>query len=153
MHSNFFMTDVKGLTILELTVTLALAAALAGVGVLGHQALRPGLNLMMASRQVVMDLQSTRLRAVARNSDERVVFFIGGTSYRLQEHVGSTYNDQGNPITLPAGIIIQECTARGAAISFRPRGSASVFGTVTLQNARGEVRSVVVDIAGQVRVQ
>lgn len=147
------MEDASGLSILELVVTLGLASLLAGISVLSHQALRPGLNLTMATRQVVMDLQVTRMRAVAHNADERMVFSTGGSSYRLQRKNGNTYDDEGTPVELPAGIIVLACTAQASAISFRPRGNAATFGTVTLQNATGDVRSVVVNIAGQVRVQ
>jgi Tfp pilus assembly protein FimT len=147
------MTKASGLTILELVVALGLASILAGVGVLSHHALRPGLNLMAATRQVVMGLHATRMRAVARNTELRIVFANGSTSYRLQARNGTTYDDEGAPVTLAAGITIVDCTARASAISFRPRGNAGTFGTVTLQNSRGDVRRVVVDIAGHVRVQ
>jgi hypothetical protein len=138
---------------LELVVALGLASVLAAAGVLSHQALRPGLNLMTATRQVVMVLLATRMRAVTRNTDLRIVFSNGSTSYRLQARNGNTYDDEGAPVALAPGVTIVDCTARASAISFRPRGNAGTFGTVTLQNSRGDVRRVVVDIAGQVRVQ
>ncbi len=147
------MTDTGGFSILELVVTLALASILAGISVLGHQALRPGLNLSMAARQVVMDLQVSRMRAVARNTTHRIVFGRGGSSYQPQRWLGSSYENDGLPVTLPQGITVIDCTAKDATISFRPRGNAGSFGTVTMQNAKGDVRRVIVDIAGQVRVQ
>lgn len=147
------MRDTRGLSILELLAVLALTSVLAGVGVLSHQALRPGLSLMTATRQVVMSLLAARMRAVARNTDLRIVFPSGSTAYSVQARNGSTYEDEGAPVALAAGVTIVDCTARASAISFRPRGNAGTFGTVTLQNARGDVRRVVVDIAGQVRVQ
>lgn len=147
------MVDARGLSILELVVTLSLASILAGIGVLSHNALRPRLNLSMATRQVAMDLYVTRMRAVARNATQRIVFSNGGTGYQLQRQSGTAYDDEGAPVALPPGITVLDCTARDATISFRPRGNASTFGTVTLGNTAGEVRLVVVDIAGQVRVQ
>jgi Tfp pilus assembly protein FimT len=147
------MRDASGLSLLELVVAVGLTSVLAGVAVLSHQALRPGLNLTAATRQVVMGLLATRMRAVARNTDLRIVFSSGSTSYRLQARNGNTYDDEGAPVALAAGISILDCTAGTSAISFRPRGNAGTFGTVTLQNSRGDIRSVVVDIAGQVRVQ
>ena len=147
------MRNASGLSLLELVVALGIVSVLAGVGVLSHQALRPGLNLTAATRQVVMGLLATRMRAVARNTDLRIVFPSGSTTYRLQARNGNTYDDEGAPVALAAGISILDCTARAFAISFRPRGNAGTFGTVTLQNTRGDVRHVVVDIAGQVRVQ
>ena len=147
------MTNASGFSILELMVTLGLASALAGIGILSHNALRPSLDLTTATRQVVMDLQATRMRAVARNTSHRIVFSEGGSSYRLQRQSGSTYNDEGASIALPSGITILSCTAQNATISFRPRGNAGSFGTVTVRNADGNTRSIVVNITGQVRVQ
>jgi Tfp pilus assembly protein FimT len=147
------MVDLRGLSILELVVTLSLAAILAGIGILGHRALRPRLNLGMATRQVVMDLQAARMRAVAHNAAQRVLFSNGGTRYQLQGRHGTRYEDEGAPVPLPAGITVLDCTAVASAISFSPRGSAATFGTVTLQNSNGDTRGIVVDIAGQVRVQ
>ena len=147
------MVDTRGFSILELVVALGLASILAGIAVLSHNALRPRLNLGMATRQVVMDLQVTRMRAVAHNTNHRILFAGGGTSYRLHRQTGTTYDDEGPPVALPLGITVLDCTSRDSTISFRPRGNASIFGTVTLGNTAGDVRLVVVDIAGQVRVQ
>jgi len=142
-----------GFSVLELIVTLALVAVVAALGVLSHHALRPEINLSMAARQVVMDLKVARMRAVARNVNHRIVFPTGDSSYRLQHKTGTTYSDDGQPVPLPAGIVIASCTATASAIGFKPRGNAATFGTVTLQNGKGEARRVIVDIAGEVRVQ
>jgi prepilin-type N-terminal cleavage/methylation domain-containing protein len=147
------MTETSGFSILELVVTLALASVLAGIGVLSHQALRPALNLSMAVRQVVMDLQVSRMRAVTHNTNQRILFASGSTNYLLQRRRGGAYEDDGSPVTLPQGITIVDCTAKDSAISFRPRGNAASFGTLTMRNGKGDVRQVIVDIAGQVRVQ
>jgi prepilin-type N-terminal cleavage/methylation domain-containing protein len=147
------MADTRGFSILELVVTLSLASILAGISVLSHNALRPRLNLGMATRQVVMDLQLTRMRAVAHNANQRIVFPDGGSGYQRQRQTGSTYGDDGAAVALPPGITVLDCTAGNSTITFRPRGNASSFGTVTLANTTGDVRRVVVDIAGQVRVQ
>jgi len=147
------MKHASGFSVLELIVVLSLAAILAAFGVLSHQAMQPEINLSMAARQVVMDLKVTRLRAVARNVNHRILFPAGNSSYRLQHKSGSTYSDDGNPVPLPRGIVIASCTATASAIGFKPRGNAATFGTVTLQNGKGDARRVVVDIAGEVRVQ
>jgi prepilin-type N-terminal cleavage/methylation domain-containing protein len=147
------MMNRSGFTLLELVATLSLASALAGIGALSHQALRPRLDLMAAMRHIVMDLQATRMRAVAHNTTYRLVFSVGSNRYWLQRQSGGAYTDDGPPIALPAGIIIADCTAQNAAISFRPRGNAGTFGTVTVRNTDGDSRSIVVNITGHVRVQ
>ena len=48
---------------------------------------------------------------------------------------------------------VVDCTAAGDGVGFRPRGYAITFGTITLRNASGDERRVIVDIAGRMRVQ
>jgi Tfp pilus assembly protein FimT len=141
------------LSVLELLVVLALMAILAGFAVLDHQAMRPGLDLRMAARQVVLDLRVARMRAVAEHVTRRVVFPAGTATYQPQRKNGSGYVDDGIAVRLPRGIVISDCNATGSGIGFKARGNAATFGTVVLGNSRGETRRVIVDIAGQVRAQ
>jgi prepilin-type N-terminal cleavage/methylation domain-containing protein len=143
----------RGVSLLELLVVLALMALLAGVSVLDHQAMRPGLDLRMAARQVVLDLRVARMRAVAENVTRRIVFPSDAAGYQPQRKAGSVYVDDGVAVRLPRGILISDCNAAGNGISFKPRGNAATFGTVVIRNSRGEERRVIVDIAGQARVE
>ncbi len=143
----------RGFSLLEALVVLALLSLLTGFSVLNHQAMRPGLDLRMAARQVVLDLRVARLHAVADNSSHRIVFPSGAGGYQQQRKRGSVYVDDGVAVRLPPGILISECTAADNGISFKPRGNAAVFGTVVLRNGNGTERRIIVDIAGQVRVQ
>ena len=143
----------KGTSLLELLVVLALTAIVAGIGALSHQAMRPALDLRSAARQVVTDLRAARMRAVAENTSRRVVFPSGATGYQPQRKIGNAYVDDGVAVSLPRGILISDCTATGNGISFKPRGNAATFGTVSIRNSNGDERSIIVDIAGQVRVQ
>jgi len=143
---------IRGFTILELIVVLALTSILAGMSALAYQAMRPALNLSMAARQVVMDLKVARVRAVTEHVTRRVRFAAGGDAYQHQRQAGSAYSDDGAPVHLPPGIVVRDCTAADDAVSFRSRGNAGSFGTITLQNAAGGARAIVVDIAGQVRM-
>jgi prepilin-type N-terminal cleavage/methylation domain-containing protein len=142
-----------GFSLLELLVVLALMAILAGTSLLNHQAMRPAIDLRMAARQVVMDLRLARLRAVAENVSHRVVFPTGAASYQHQRKTGATYVDDGAVVQLPRGILISNCTATDNGISFKPRGNAATFGTVIIHNGNGDERRIIVDIAGQARVQ
>jgi len=146
-------TPTAGFTLLELAAVLGLLAILAALAVLNHQAVRARLHLSAAARQVTLDLKLMRLRAITRHASHRLVFTAGSESYQRQHKRGDSYADDGPAVTLPRGIVVTDCSAAGDAISFRPRGNAGTFGTVTLQNARGDVRRIIVDIAGQVRVE
>src|SRR5262245_21763695 len=144
---------MRGFTVLEMLVVLALAAMLAGFSVLDHQAMRPALDLRMGARQVALDLRLARRRAVAENVTYRVVFATGAGAYQQQRKTASAYVDDGVAIALPRGVQIVDCNATGNGISFKPRGNAATFGTVIIGNRSGEQRRIIVDIAGQVRVQ
>lgn len=146
-------TGADGFTLLELVVTLSLTMALAGIAAISHRAMRPGLDLSAAARQVVMDLKLARMRAVAEGVNHRIVFPDGASGYQPQRQQGAGYSDLPGPVPLPRGIIVANCTANGNAIGFRPRGNAATFGTITLRTDGGEVRQVIVNITGQVRVQ
>jgi len=147
------MAHASGFSLLELIIALSIASILAGIGVLSHHAMRPNLDLSLAARQVAMDLQVTRMRAVATNVNHRLVFRAGSAGYQPQYKNGNDYLNEGAAVALPRGITIASCTATGSAIGFRPRGNAATFGTVTIENEKGYARHVVVDIAGQVRVE
>ena len=146
------MGDARGLSLLELVIVLSLLSILAGIGVLGHQALRPRLNLGLAARQVVMDLRMARMHAVTDHVNYRVVFFNGSRTYQAQRKSGHEYSNDGLPVSLPEDTVIADCTANGHSISFVPRGNAGSFGTITIRNTMNEVRHVSVNITGRVRV-
>lgn len=142
----------RGLTLLEVLVTLSVLAALAGTSAVIYARMIDDVRLNQAARQIVLDLVSTRTRALADNIGRRLVFSVDDDRYQPQAQVGSSYADDGAPITLPAGIDLTACTASGAAVGFRPRGNAGTFGTITIRNRLSHERRVVVDIAGRIRI-
>jgi general secretion pathway protein H len=142
-----------GWTLLEVVVVVGLMSILAGTAVLAHQAARPMLDLSAGVRQVAMELRVARMRAISDGVGYRVVFAAGGAAYQKQRQGSSTYLDDGPPVALPRGVVVAGCNGSGGAISFRPRGNAGSFGTVTIQNGNGDQRQVVVNIAGRVRIQ
>jgi Tfp pilus assembly protein FimT len=145
---------VAGLSATELLTAVLLAAILGGAALLGYGRTLAEWRLNAAVRQVVMDLKVTRSRAIAENTGQRIRFDVPSTQYLRQRQEGlSEYVDVGAPISLPDGIATTDCTARGAAVTFQPRGHASTFGTITVRNAEGSERRIVVDMAGRMRVE
>lgn len=145
------MAQASGLSLLELLVALCIAAILAGMSVLNQRALRPSLDLAQATRQVLLDLRLARMLAVTSHSSRRIVFVAGAGTYQPQHRDGDGFQDDGPPVLLPAGIVVADCSGSDHAIGFGPRGSAATFGTITVENSKGEMRHVVVDIAGDIR--
>jgi len=143
----------RGFTLFELLVAVALAAALAGAALLGARRALAGWRLSAAARQVVLDLKLARARAILDSANHRVRFSVPGTSYQHErQRPSGAYEASGLPTQLPDDVTVVACTAAGSGVSFRPRGNAGAFGAVTLRNADGDLRAVVVDIVGRIRV-
>jgi len=148
------MIDRSGFTLLELLVAVSLASVLTGAALLGYQRMLASWRLDAAARQIVMDLKLARARAILDSATHRVRFAVPGGSYQHErQRPSGAYEASGPPTALPADVEVAACTAAGSGISFRPRGYAAAFGTVALRNRDGQMRSVVVDIMGRMRVQ
>lgn len=146
--------STRGFSLLELLLVISLIAVLAGTALVTGPRLFAGWRLAAAARQIVMDLKLARARAILTSATHRVHFFTADSTYRHERQRPSGTYDPITPATrLPADVAIANCTAAGSGISFRPRGNAGAFGTVSLRNGYGEQRAVVVDIVGRVRVQ
>lgn len=144
----------RGFTLLELLVALGLVAVLTGTAVLGYRRMVAGWRLNAAARQVVMDLKLARARAILDSTTHRVHFRVPGSSYQHERQQPSgEYVAVGPPTALPSDIAVIGCSGAGSGISFRPRGHAAAFGTITLRNDGGDQRAVIVDIVGRTRVQ
>ncbi|HVN85639.1 MAG TPA: GspH/FimT family protein [Candidatus Binatia bacterium] len=140
-----------GLTLLEVVVALSVSAVLAGTCVLAYAKMLDDIRLNHATRQILLDLAATRTRALADNTGHRLVFLPTNT-YQPQVQINTKYTDEAVPVVLPTGIDLTGCTASGSAVTFRPRGNAATFGTITVRNRSGHERRVIVDIAGRIRI-
>jgi Tfp pilus assembly protein FimT len=148
------LRSASGLSVLELLTALVIASILGGTALLGYGRMMADWRLNAAVRQVVMDLKVTRSRAIAENTGQRIRFDFPSTRYQRQKReVSSSYVDVGKPISLPDGIETIDCTARGNAVTFQPRGHASTVGTITVRSPEGTERRIIVDMAGRMRVE
>ena len=143
----------RGLTYVELIIALGILGVLSGTAAFAYQSVAQDLRLNQAARVVMLDLTTMRSRALMENLAQRLVFTPERDSYQAQRQTSKGYQDIGAAIALPAGVDLVDCTAAGSAVTFRPRGSASTFGTVILRNVLGRELRVIVDIAGRIRVQ
>jgi Tfp pilus assembly protein FimT len=143
-----------GLSLLELLTALVVASILSGTALLGYRATMADWELNAAVRQVVMDLKATRIRAIAENAGQRILFEVPSTEYQRQkQNASSDYVNVAAPIPLPDGVETTDCTARGNAVTFHPRGHASTFGTIIVRNAEGTERRIIIDMAGRLRIE
>jgi prepilin-type N-terminal cleavage/methylation domain-containing protein len=144
----------RGFTLLELLIAVLVFAVLGAVAAPATRRALAGWRLSAAARQVVLDLKLARARAILDSATHRVRFSVPDSSYQHErQRPSGSYEPAGPPTDLPADVTVAACTAAGSGISFRPRGNAGTFGSVALRNADGDLRTVIVDIVGRVRVQ
>jgi type IV fimbrial biogenesis protein FimT len=144
----------RGFTLLELLIAVLVFAVVGAIAAPAYRRALAGWRLSAAARQVVLDLKIARARAILDSATHRVRFSVPGNSYQHErQRPSGTYEPAGPPTDLPSDVAVVACTAAGSGISFRPRGTAGAFGSVSLRNAEGDLRAVIVDIVGRVRVQ
>ncbi len=137
-----------GFTLLELIAALAIFSIVAAIAIPTWSTLIPTYSLNSAARQVQSELHKTKSRAVAENRDFRLVF--SSTSYKIQRHKGSTYEDTGENKPLPEGIFLGNSSVK--TVSFASRGTSN-GGTVRLCNSNGAGKNIRVQSStGRTRV-
>ena len=159
---------------MELMVTIAIIAAISAIAVPNFIAWIPKYKLGGASRDVLNVLQGARIQAVKNDTNGIVLFNVADESCTafLDDGAGTPDTTPADGIpdgrgngaldatekvisqkTLPNGITISNTTLPGNQVTFDSQGVASSAGTITLTNARGETRQIVLELAGGSRIQ
>lgn len=154
-----------GFTLAEMMVVLAILAILLGFVSLNAASFLAPFRLSSAARQVATDLQLVRMKAIAQNRRFRALFSAGGTTYQVERDNGSgtwqphalyghgTAASAAQPIPLPQEVQIDSATTAGGVVIFQPRGNAGGI-TISLNHpALSTTKSVVVNLAGRVKIQ
>jgi type IV fimbrial biogenesis protein FimT len=144
--------QIKGYTLVELFITMAIIGVLAAVATPYFISQMPRYRLNGAARMVMGDLMLARMKAVSENNRYRVYFL--SNYYMILDD-----NDNSNGVT--AGDTWQyrylQDDYRDVTIShtnnpvFLPRGTATYLPTITLTNSSG-TKTITISIAGRVQV-
>jgi prepilin-type N-terminal cleavage/methylation domain-containing protein len=137
--------DKPGFTVLELIVTLGILGTLFAIAIPSFQSWLPTLRLTAAARQVAMELQQARMKAVNQNTTFQVQFDAGSYAFAVQK-CAPTCNDTGY-VFLPDGITV----TTAATPQFLPRGTANAASTITLTNGTSTVQVQVLAV-GRVKI-
>jgi prepilin-type N-terminal cleavage/methylation domain-containing protein len=153
---------VKGFTMIELIVVLALITTILTFGSIAAAPFSPGFRLASAGRQVATDLRLTRTKAIHENRRFKAVFTDGANTYSVQREdvylsgVWSEHALYGKGLAEASTVAMalpEQVSANAAEITFDPRGSAT-SATVTLRHASAPgLRTVTVDLTGVVTLQ
>ena len=133
-HFSRRRPDIRGFSIAEMLVAIALFAILAGIAVPQFIAFRPKNRLNGAARQVYSELMWARSKAVNDNTSYVVTFptnqtmQIAGSTIKTVS-IQTEYSD----VTLSSSV---------ATITFSSRGTSDVAPIITLTNSGGSKPSL-----------
>ncbi|MBI4489683.1 MAG: GspH/FimT family pseudopilin [Deltaproteobacteria bacterium] len=130
----------SGFTVIELMVTIGVAAILMGIAIPSFLSWLPTIRLSSAARQIATDLQLARMRAISQNISLTVTFDAANGTY-------SFGTDSRNLDDLYPGITI---TTAPTNPTFTPRGTANAI-TVTISNGSAS-KTVQVSAVGRVKI-
>ncbi len=141
---------LRGFTLLEVLVALALVTILAAFSIPRWGTLLPTYRLRSAARQLRSNLSRIKMRAVSETARFRLVFLA--SKFSVERHDGTTYQPIGEDRSLPKGIDIRSTTR--SSLGFTPRGTATpgTGGTVKLCNSKDSGANVVVSSTGRIRI-
>lgn len=154
-------TPAKGLTLLEMVVTLGLISLMATLGGFCFRDLYPTLHLQGAVKDIVLDIQATRMMAIAQNRQCRIVFSPGQESYQIEKASASggaqwtgtpeglprEFNNPNNPYHHP-GVDLLSSSFNPV---FSPRGTA--VGASILLKSGAQQKLITISFQGRVKVQ
>jgi type IV fimbrial biogenesis protein FimT len=167
MHANHATTGTRqrGLTLVELCTTCALAAVLVGTAAPSYRNLITRKALEGRSTELAADLQFARTEAVSRNVGVRVSFRAdaSGSCYAVHTGAANACSCGGGATTCSAGAIAIKSVhlpasgpvrlqANVNSMLFDPlRGTVTPTGTLRLTDTQGRAIHQVVNVMGRAR--
>jgi type II secretory pathway pseudopilin PulG len=137
---------VKRMSLVETCVTIALISVVALFAVPALLQSRDDYVVQSAANDVASKLHAARIRAISRNVDCRLRV-ISSATYAIE------CNDPvwivTETIILPRGMTI----VQNAAPQFHRLGNVVPTATITVSNAKGRQKKVIVNNGGRVRIQ
>jgi prepilin-type N-terminal cleavage/methylation domain-containing protein len=140
---------MRGFSLVELMVTVGLFSLLCLAVFPNILRFAENGNLRAATRDITTDIATMKETAMNRGADCQITF--NANNFTL------TTPDGTNVVKTPAAfspdiVITGAVFGGGPTMTFQPRGTASM-GTVTLQNSRGSVATITVNITGRTHAQ
>ena len=173
----------RGFTLIELMMTIAVAATLLAIGVPVLLDVTESTKLNAAARELERELQTARLKSVTNNRSLRVMLNCPAVGYyRTVEVLGTAADSAANRCLLsaypfpadndlttrpnhdgPVRVLPNQATVAGATIEFRPDGTAYTVvanaaqvmaAPVTLTVTRfGKSKAMTVNGSGKILIQ
>lgn len=141
------MGEERGVTLVELIAGLAILALAIGLGAPILGGALSALRVHGATADLYGAIHLAKSRARTTGVMHALVLEPDGRAFRIVEDPAGVERTVIGPSSLVEGVI----ATSNATIRFSPKGFAVPFGTITVRSD-GEVRRLIVNILGRVRV-
>ena len=150
----------KGFTLLDLIITLAILAIVAGIAYPMFQRFAVNGNLKTAARDIAADFALYKERAVAESRMYRIVLNVANGTYDIQQcgatgsSCGGGYNSiqVKNLANIANDITFDSGNTTVTDYFFQTRGTVN-NGTIVLRNSRNSTGTIAINITGRTNVQ
>ena len=148
----------RGFTVMELMVTVAIIAIVAGFGIPAFNRMAVNGNLRTAARDIMGDIANLKEGAMAYNQQLSIGFDTGANSYTLQRLPpnpdGTLTNINKSPASFGQGIQLTGVAfGAGTTVTFLTRGTLQQGGNIVLTNSRGSTATITCNLSGRTYVQ
>jgi len=144
------MKSIKGFTLVELIITIALVAIIGVIAGLNLYAYTLNRNLKSAARAITSDFSFCKGKAISENTRYQIAFDVAGKSYTIQPGtpaaVTKNLSEFGSDIEIESASF-----GKGHTINFYTRGTAAP-GNIKLKNSRQSRATIKVNITGRTHV-
>lgn len=153
----------SGFTLVELMIVIAIIGIMAGIAIPNFFSFLPKNRLRSATRDIVSCLQEMKLRAIKENATTVIVFDLANDRYTAfvdngpGAAAGNSALDASESIirreTLPSELDIYNTSFVANTGGFTARGLPRNAGTVFICYGNTDYRRVIVNLAGNIRVE
>lgn len=153
----------SGFTLVELMVVIAVIGIMAGIAIPNFFSFLPKSRLRSAARDIVSCLQEMKLRAIKENATTVIVFDLANDRYTAFVDNGPGAAAGNSALDASESIIKQETLASDLDMyntsfvantgGFTARGLPRNAGTVFIRYSNTDYRRVIVNTAGNIRIE
>ncbi len=168
------MKQQSGFSLIELMVTIAIAAILTAIAVPNFLTWRASRQLNSSAREILSAIRDTRMQAIREQAQTVIVFdaatgtyeaFIDDGEGSLDEDLDgrldnaeTDFREEGETIiasgTLPESYRFSSITLNNSKAVFNMRGMLDgINGSVTLASSNGDSRRIILLVTGNARIE